>query len=758
MRLFKNKLGQKIVMLMILSSAFLSFFASIIQLYLSYERDIERVENELTIVDRSFRSSLEYALWSFSFEQVNALIDGIFAQADVVYVELVATTGESFVRGTPVEEDVRNKDFTLKFKNSAGDVIIVGQLGVTASLRKAQIRIRNQFFELILSNFVKTLIASIIMLLIFDRLLARHLRSLTKQLTDSDWETAKETVRLPHRSNGDQDDLDHLVDALNDSWRKNAKSASDQIAEVRDRLELVLNSATSGIVAFDAAGEVVMTNSRAGHLLGGLNDQTPFKWPESTVFLDIETLQPLDRDADPVHRALAGKPVRRETHLMRRAGPGGDRRYVRIDSVTLDEDDSNVSTVLVIDDVSDEERNRQVVERKSRLDALGQVTGGIAHDFNNLLGAMLYAIDLAGRSENADQRKKYLDTASTSVNRGRELTARLLAFARRQPGLVRTRLVSEIFAEFEKLVRPMIEAQIEVSLSVDDDRLQVSCDLVQLETALMNLVLNSRDAILRSGVGNAVNVRCRPATAPNLDTVRENAVGTSAESQAGSTLLDETMFLEISVSDNGPGMDDETLKRATDPFFTTKDSNSGTGLGLAIVYGFARQSNGDLRIYSEEGRGTTVQMVLPSGGIAEGAMTPEFAEPPAKGAGETILLVEDELALRMMMSDVLEDLGYGVIGARNGEEALNLIDAGESFDLLLTDVVMPGSIGGFELARRVREQLPDMPVIYTSGYTGYTAEEMGIVKARLLQKPVSPTELAQAIAQEIRTKTVSGRG
>ena len=218
------------------------------------------------------------------------------------------------------------------------------------------------------------------------------------------------------------------------------------------------------------------------------------------------------------------------------------------------------------------------------------------------------------------------------------------------------------------------------------------------------------------------------------------------------------MFLEISVSDNGPGMDDETPKRATDPFFTTKDSNSGTGLGLAIVYGFARQSNGDLRIYSEEDRGTTVQMVLPSGGIAEGAITPEFAEPPAKGAGETILLVEDELALRMMMSDVLEDLGYGVIGARNGEEALNLIDAGESFDLLLTDVVMPGSIGGFELARRVREQLPDMPVIYTSGYTGYTAEEMGIVKARLLQKPVSPTELAQAIAQEIRTKTVSGRG
>lgn len=305
----------------------------------------------------------------------------------------------------------------------------------------------------------------------------------------------------------------------------------------------------------------------------------------------------------------------------------------------------------------------------------------------------------------------------------------------------------EVFDAFERLVRPMLEAHFEIDLAVSDPELRHLCDQTQLETALMNLVLNARDAMLRSGKGNRIRIRARPVrtTGEELE-LRQDQDKTAADAAKATEAGKSFRYVEISVADNGPGMDEETLARSTDPFFTTKQSNSGTGLGLAIVYGFIRQADGDLRIYSEEGIGTTVQMTLPRGtleGLREAAVAP--TEVP-EGQGQRILLVEDEFMLLTVMTDALEGLGYEVIGATSGQQALDIVQSGEAFDLLMTDVVMPGAFGGFELARKVREHFPQVPVIYTSGYTGFTMQEMGDVQAPLLQKPTAPAELARALA------------
>ena len=525
---------------------------------------------------------------------------------------------------------------------------------------------------------------------------------------------------------------------------------ASEVLAIRDELETIFNAATSGIVALDPAGLIVRINNRARHMLGGTSEPVPFAWPENIKFLDIEAMKPLDASADPIRRALSGNQLMSETHLMRHPTSGEDGRYVRVDNARVENEDAGIHSVLVIDDVSNEERNRQVVERKSRLDALGQLTGGIAHDFNNLLASLLYAVDLARNATDLDKREMYLETAASSVQRGRALTARLLAFARRQPGLATVRKTSVVFDEFEKLIRPMLEAQIEISLVIDEPDLHHYCDQTQLETALMNLVLNSRDAILRSGKGSRINIRARAVRSPNqeLDGMQQ---GPEVQTEQGAELKEEPLdgstfrYVEVSVSDNGPGMDEDTLARCTDPFFTTKGTNSGTGLGLAMVYGFVRQADGDLRVYSEPDIGTTVQMTLPRGtqlGAREAPMPVDVIE---HGSGEIILVVEDELQLLVMITDVLEQLGYVVVSAKSGQDALDLVEAGERFDLLLTDVVMPGKVGGFDLARRVREIRPDMAVIYTSGYTGFTASEMGEIQAPLLQKPAPPAELADAI-------------
>lgn len=528
--------------------------------------------------------------------------------------------------------------------------------------------------------------------------------------------------------------------------RTKARSAA-AVAVVRDELDTIFNATTNGIVALDAEGQIVRVNNRARHFLGGVSDPVPFAWPTGIDFLESETLHPLDNSKDPIKRALAGNTLRNETHLMRRPQAGEEQRYVRIESARPETTEGAIHTVLVIDDISQEERNRQVVERKSRLDALGQLTGGIAHDFNNLLASLLYAVDLARRAKTEDKREGYLETAMSSLVRGRTLTSRLLAFARKQPGIASARKTSDVFDEFQMLVRPMLEAQIEIAFHVDEPGLRQYCDATQLETALMNLTLNARDAILRAGKGSKIDIRARPVRAPNKDLDKRQETTGAETANAGSF-----RYVEISVMDNGPGMDKETLARCTDPFFTTKDSNSGTGLGLAMVYGFIRQSDGDLRIYSEEGVGTTVQMTLPRGSELGGREEPVAKEHPVRGDAQTILVVDDELPLLEGLADVLRELGYVVISARSGPEAMQLVEDGAGFDLLLTDVVMPGAFGGFELARRVREKHPDVPVIYTSGYTGFSAQEMGEVQAPMLQKPALPSELASAIANALSSK------
>jgi CheY-like chemotaxis protein len=194
-------------------------------------------------------------------------------------------------------------------------------------------------------------------------------------------------------------------------------------------------------------------------------------------------------------------------------------------------------------------------------------------------------------------------------------------------------------------------------------------------------------------------------------------------------------------------MSEAVASRALDPFFTTKEVNSGTGLGLSMVYGFIQQSGGELRIYTEEGEGTTVKLFLPRGDDQDGLEGPVPREPVTTGNGETILIIEDEGVLLDQLDEFLKELGYKTIQAASGRAAIDMIEAGTQADLILTDIVMPGGVGGFELARLARATLPNVPVIYMSGYTGFTEEEMGDVVAPLLPKPSSPSAISAKIKE-----------
>ncbi|THH34719.1 transporter substrate-binding domain-containing protein [Aliishimia ponticola] len=520
----------------------------------------------------------------------------------------------------------------------------------------------------------------------------------------------------------------------------------DALLLERSRLEAIMDASHDGMIALNRNGEVLVVNGAARDLLGQYVLDGPHEWPQAICFFDPETSQPLEGDDHPIQRALSGSRIDRELFLLS-GSADAPPRYFRFSSGCLPTtEDHGVATVIGFEDVNDLESNREVLERKGRLEALGNLTGGIAHDFNNLLATLQYSVELALRTPNRDKASEYLKGALRSVDRGAELTERLLGFAQRQPERTETASIDDVFKGFELLLGSTVSPKIDVKLVQDSKDLWIECDLGQLEIALLNLVFNSRDAIIESGTGSQITVTARAVgqdkspsgEAPSLYNGHEIlAPMHHASSPPG--------FVEITVSDDGPGMPDEVQRKAFDPFFTTKGHKFGTGLGLSQVYGFVQQMDGGLQVESEVGRGTFIRLTLPRG-TPQALPEPKIAETeePAS-AGRSILLVDDEAILLMAVSDMIELMGYEAIVASSGTEALNLVEKGRDFDLLLTDIVMPGGPNGFALAKKVRQLRPNLPVLYFSGYSGYSEDDMGDVPAPMLKKPCSPETLARAI-------------
>lgn len=755
---FKNHLALKLLVWVLLCSTVLSALATSIQFYQAFRQQDSALREITNDIERGYGRSLSNALWSFDDKQVDLVLNGVHAQADVAYLKLSADAGRVWERGADYTGRVLQAGvIELVHPDPVNGETKVGTLELGLSRARIWSNIYQQILVVFLSNMAKTGLASIAILAIFYHLVSRHLRVIGSYVSGADWLSRDRDLALEARKQPEETDLDSIVSAVNTTRRRFVDIRQD-LSATSEQLRAVLDTAVNGIIGLDQDGTVEVINPAARHMLGGRSEATPFRWPEEIKFLHVVDLHPLDASADPINRALAGQTLTGETHLM--TGKGGkENRYVRVSSAVVEDPSKTLRCVIVLDDVSQLEKNRQQVERKGRLDALGQLTGGIAHDFNNLLATILYAMQLTRNDNISERSDRVLSTAIGAVERGRELTGRLLAFAKRQPGLTRSRSLIETFAEFEALARPTIEEAVELKFLPPDPSLLVHCDHGQLDNALLNIALNSRDAIMRSGKGSRIVIKARPVDEVDADLALRRkdlhtyiAQGMREEHAKDIARGDEYAYryVEISVTDDGPGMTDDVKLRAIDPFFTTKDTNSGTGLGLSMVYGFIQQSDGELRIYSELGFGTTIRLILPRGTVDNERERPIARLPIERGHGERILVVEDEESLLLMMEELLTELGFGIVAARSGREALNLVNSGQAFDLMLTDIVMPGGIGGFELARHVRELRPGVPIVYMSGYTGFTSAEMGSVVAPLVQKPCPPAELAKVLSDQLR--------
>jgi len=502
------------------------------------------------------------------------------------------------------------------------------------------------------------------------------------------------------------------------------REAQQALLDAERRFRILVQGVTDyAIFMLDPDGKVANWNAGAERIKGYSPDEIV-----GQHFSRFYTKE--DFDAGVPHRALE---TARETGRYESEGwrvrKDGTRFWA---SVVLDairgEDGHLIGFAKITRDMTDKreaqlklEESREQLFRSQKMEALGQLTGGLAHDFNNLLTAILGACELALRNVNdAEKVKRMLEGVRGSAQRGAGLTKQLLAFARAQPLEIKQIDLKQFFADITTLVRPSLRSDIEVVTEISDQLWPIDADAGALELALLNLAFNARDAMKDGG------------------TLKISAHNEVLEGKPEG-LRGEHVVLRV--SDTGSGMSRDVMNRVFEPFFTTKSFGEGTGLGLSQVFGFAKQLGGAVEVDSEEGKGSTFCLYLPASHRAD------HHESGQRAPRGRVLVVEDDTFVAELAADMLSELGFESAVVHSAKEALERMASGTKPKLVFSDIVMPGGITGLELARKLRERFPELPILLTTGYSEQVAESHGFP---VLQKPYQLDALAGALGDLLK--------
>jgi PAS domain S-box-containing protein len=512
------------------------------------------------------------------------------------------------------------------------------------------------------------------------------------------------------------------------------KTAESALHEAVARLRTLVDTAVDGVILIDARGAILMFNPACEKLFGYAADEI--------IGENVRTLMPepyqhehdgyLDNYRRTGERKIIG--VGREVVGRRKDGATFPMEL----SVGEAKQDGQPIFVGVIHDLSTRKATEQQLAQAQKMEIVGQLSGGIAHDFNNLLTVILgNAEALSFRLKSRKDLRTLSDTIMNAAERGAEMTQRLLAFSRRQVLQPNPVDCNALMENMRLLLRRTLREDVELHVSLSPIPLYALADRAQLESAILNLSLNAQDAMPEGG---ALTLSTAQTPLDELALTPNNSAAKSGD------------YVMVSVTDDGAGMDKDVVARVFEPFFTTKEVGKGSGLGLSMVYGFVQQSGGHVTIYSEPGLGTTVRLFIPVAqgpGEAQGQRAP--ALPATPRGHEKILVVEDDAFVRTHVIASLDHLGYRVMVAGDGGEALAMLRGGARPALLFTDIVMPGGMNGWELVTEARQLIPDLRVLYTSGYPQESLSKRGAIDphATILTKPYRLADLARRVREKL---------
>ena len=513
------------------------------------------------------------------------------------------------------------------------------------------------------------------------------------------------------------------------------KEAEKIISQSKQDWEETFDTITDMITVHDRDFNIVRANKAAQKILG-----LPFleKTPDVKCFKYYHGAEKPPEECPSCQCFKTGKPVTFEIfepHL---------KMFLEVNAYPrFDANNELAGVIHVVRDISGQKKMQEYLSHSQRLESIGTLAGGIAHDFNNILTAITgYGHILKMKAKEDDPSKAYIEQILASAERAANLTQSLLAFSRKQISSPEPVKLKGIIENVKRLLQRVIGENIELRTEISGEELTAMADSVQIEQVLVNLCTNARDAMPEGGV---LAIKMKRVSADKIrHTIASEAGRISPE------MLGDKGYAEISVIDTGTGMDEKTRERIFEPFFTTKEVGKGTGLGLSMVYGIVKQHHGHISVQSEAGQGTTFRIYLP---LTEIAVSKEIKAAEATtaitGGAETILLAEDEETVRKLTKIVLEEFGYTVIEASDGQEAVSkFMENKDRIDLFLSDIVMPG-MNGREAYERIKRVKPDIKVLFASGYPSDFTHKSEILKGGLdfISKPVSPDNLLKKVRE-----------
>jgi PAS domain S-box-containing protein len=748
----RGGIGLRLLAAVLLFSSIVTLALTAFQLYLDYDREVSVIETRLDEIGRSYLGSVSESLWNLDQNQLALQLGGILRLPDIQAAEI----SEIADRPNPVHvavgkrgpRSVISRIYPLDYVMQ-GAKRQIGVLYVEATLTEVYRELLNRTLVILASQAAKTFLVSFFVVYMFHWLVTRHLVAIAAFVSGYNLARPPPPLHLDRQPPREADELDKVVEAFNGMCATLQRAYGDlrQVNAKLGRDLLVLQQAEEGVLQseqrfrdyaetasdwfWETGPDHVFTYISERLSAFGIDpaaqigkhrfdaatdlEAEPQKWREHMAML--ERHEPF-RNFEYTRRDLAG----RQRHVSVNGRPifAADGRFMGYRGTATDLTKQHEA----------EERLRQ----SQKMDAIGQLTGGVAHDFNNVLTVITGTIEILQEGI-ADQPElaaiaQLMDDAAT---RGAEITSQLLTFARRQPLEPREIDVNGMVTDTVKLLKSILGEHIEIASVLAGDAWSAQADPSQLSAAIVNLAVNARDAMPGGGklTLETANVMLDEAGASG-----DGAVKTGA-------------FVMIAVTDTGQGIPADIRDRVFEPFFTTKGIGRGTGLGLSMVYGFAKQSGGTVEIDSEEGRGTAIKLYLPrSAGQAAIKAEPAHATGTPRGR-ETILVVEDDALVQGYVIAQLGGLGYRTLVASDGAAALALVDQGIAFDLLFTDMIMPGGMNGRELAEAVLKRRAGVKVLYTSGYTDNTIVHDGHLDpgVALLRKPYRKSDLAQKIRE-----------
>jgi PAS domain S-box-containing protein len=512
-------------------------------------------------------------------------------------------------------------------------------------------------------------------------------------------------------------------------------TAHEELRHSASVLQNTFNSMAEAVLVIDTKGAIVISNAAAEQMLGYREGMTVDQLGKLSVVFQADGATPLTSDQMPAARVLRGEQFD-ELEIVAHLAGNRDPMHLVISGRPLRDASGAVSgAALVYHDMTESRETKHKLQQAQKLDAIGKLTGGVAHDFNNMLTVITGTTEtLVAGLQDQPSLLKTATLIDQAAERCAELIQHLLAFARKQPLQPRNVDINSTILDIAKLLRPTLGEQIELATILEQEVATSHIDPSQLANSVLNMAINARDAMPKGG---------------KLLLETRNVVLDEAYARANADVRPGP-YVMLAVSDTGTGMTAEVRDQVFDPFFTTKEVGKGSGLGLSMVYGFVKQSGGHIKIYSEEGHGTTIRLYLPP--AHERADTAVSAIAPASGGTETILVVEDDPLVRNFVIAQLNSLGYKTLAAAQGSEALAHVANGEPFDLLFTDIIMPGGISGRQLADEVARRRPGMKVLYTSGYTDNAIVHHGRLDegVLLLSKPYRKSQLDQMVRRALR--------